>query len=388
MSRYLFVVPPLAGHVSPANGVASELQRRGHEVAWVAHEAVVGSLLGPGAKVYPAGDGFLASIAEHLPERERLRGPAALPFLWERVLVPLARDMADPVRVAVDDFGPGVVVADQQAFAGGLVAAERGLPWAVSASTSADLGGSPAMLPKVGEWMRRQITGLCEELWGSADDGFDPRYSPYLMLVYSTPAFVGELADEGRPLAFVGPVLPEPARVPEPFPWDWLDGHEANVLVTLGTVSSDVGERFLRRAVDAVSGKRYGVVMVGPERLQEGAGSNVLVRERVPQLDLLPRLDAVVCHGGHNTTVEALAAGLPLVCAPIRDDQPIVAAQVVQAGVGLRIGFGRARAADISAALETVLDDPSFRDSAGRIAETFRDAGGASAAADHLETLG
>ena len=63
----------------------------------------------------------------------------------------------------------------------------------------------------------------------------------------------------------------------------------------------------------------------------------------VPQLALLPHVDAVVCHGGHNTTCEALAHGLPLVIAPIKDDQPIVAEQVVAAGAGLRVKFGRVR---------------------------------------------
>lgn len=388
MARYLFVVPPLVGHVNPASAVATELESRGHEVAWVAHASLVGELLGPSARIYPAGDGFVAGVTEHLPERRHLRGPAALTFLWERVLLPLARHMAGPVRVAVDDFEPDLVVADQQAFAGSIVAAERGLPWAVSAATTADLGRPVALLPKIGEWMQRHVEDLCVELGaaGLGADGFDPRYSPHLMLVYSVPGLVGEAVGAELPVEFVGPVVREDLT-PTPFPWEWLDRHDVNLYVSLGTVSFDVGEGFLRRAVEAVADRPYGAVVIGPAAWQDAAPANVLMREWVPQVELLPHIDAVVCHAGHNTSVGALTAGVPVVCAPIRDDQPIIAAQVVHAGAGVRIGFSRARPDEIAAAVQTVLDEPSYRQSAGRIADALRTAGGAPAAADHLEAL-
>lgn len=34
MSGFLFVVPPLVGHINPTVGVAAELAARGHRVAW------------------------------------------------------------------------------------------------------------------------------------------------------------------------------------------------------------------------------------------------------------------------------------------------------------------------------------------------------------------
>src|SRR5258708_39339031 len=98
----------------------------------------------------------------------------------------------------------------------------------------------------------------------------------------------------------------------------------------------------------------------------ETTAPNVLVRSRVPQLELLPQLDAVVCHAGHNTVCEALAHGIPLVVAPIRDDQPIVAQQVVDAGAGIRLKYGRANSDEIVAALVTILETASYRQAALR----------------------
>jgi UDP:flavonoid glycosyltransferase YjiC (YdhE family) len=102
---------------------------------------------------------------------------------------------------------------------------------------------------------------------------------------------------------------------------------------------------------------------------------------------VLREVDAVVCHGGHNTVCEALARGLPLVIAPIKDDQPIVADQVVAAGAGVRVKFGRVQPAELAAAVRRVLDEPSFRTAAAAVQASFTAAGGAAAAATALEEL-
>lgn len=128
--------------------------------------------------------------------------------------------------------------------------------------------------------------------------------------------------------------------------------------------------------------------MVDPGRTLGAVPPGVIVRPHVPQLDLLARADAVVCHAGHNTVCETLWHGLPLVLAPIRDDQPIVAGQVVDAGAGVRVRFRRVDAARLGAAIETVLDDAGgHRAVAESIGRSLRAAGGRSAAADHLERI-
>jgi UDP:flavonoid glycosyltransferase YjiC (YdhE family) len=98
-------------------------------------------------------------------------------------------------------------------------------------------------------------------------------------------------------------------------------------------------------------------------------------------------MDAVVSHAGSNTVAEALAYGLPQVVAPIRDGQPVVAQHLEATGAAIRVRFARLRATELRAAVTTVLDDPSYRTAAERIRRSFAAAGGASAAADHLEML-
>jgi UDP:flavonoid glycosyltransferase YjiC (YdhE family) len=58
-------------------------------------------------------------------------------------------------------------------------------------------------------------------------------------------------------------------------------------------------------------------------------------------------MSAVVCHGGHNTVCEAFAHGVPLVVTPIRDDQPIIARQVADAGAGIQLHLAGLRATEM-----------------------------------------
>jgi UDP:flavonoid glycosyltransferase YjiC (YdhE family) len=171
------------------------------------------------------------------------------------------------------------------------------------------------------------------------------------------------------------------------FPWDWLDRFDDHVYVSLGTLSQGIGDRFLGAVLEAVAGKPYGVVMIGAGATLPPPPDNVLLCDFVPQLTLVPRMKAVLCHGGHNTTVGTLAEGIPLIVAPIRDDQPIIADMVAKSGAGVRLNFVRAKAPAIADAFDAVLYNPAYREAAQRIARSFEAGGGAPAAADQVEKL-
>ncbi|MBV8542761.1 MAG: glycosyltransferase family 1 protein [Pseudonocardiales bacterium] len=387
MSRFLFVVPPLVGHIMPTVAIGRELADRGNQVAWAGHAETVGPLLPPGARLLPVAADFGGETLAQLRRRSLgLRGAAAFRFLWADFLIPLAVSMLPGVAAAVDEFRPDVLVADQQAPAGALVARRRGLPWATSATTSAELTDQFSTMPQLGGWARQRLTELQAEV--GVSDPIDLRFSDQLVLAFSTPTLVGPIGDLPGHWVFVGPAIGTRTGGTG-FPWDWLCRDRQHVLVSLGTVNQEVGRRFFATAVQAVAplADRLQAIVVAPSDLVETVPEHVLVREFVPQLDLLPHLDAVVCHGGHNTVCEALAHGVPLVVAPIRDDQPVIAGQVVNAGAGIRVHFGRVGVTELRDAITTVLDDPSYRAAARRVQTSFTTAGGAAAAADHLEKL-
>ncbi|WP_242906305.1 glycosyltransferase [Actinomadura terrae] len=380
--RFLFAVPPLTGHVEPTVAVAAELVRRGHKVAWTGHRTTLEPLLRAGSKIFTSVDpGFGDRLPALREARLRMRGAAAFRFLWEEFVVPLGHAMTPGVGTAIDRFRADIVVADRLVLAAPVAARLRELPWATSAATSAGLARPLAGLPQIEGWVRDQI-GAFHRAHG-VESPPDPRFSDRLVLVFSTSALVGGSSPFPGHFAFVGPALGRPA--PTDFPWEWLDGRPT-VLFSLGTGHGPSGERFSEVAADAVRGLDVQAVIAGPVRLAD-VPDNVLVREHVPQRKLLERLSVVVCHGGHDTVCESLAHGLPLVIAPIRDDQPVIARQVAASGAGVPVRFARVRADELRAALETVLADGPHRAAARRVRDSLAAAGGAAEAADRLEDL-
>ena len=405
MATMMFVVPPLAGHLNPATAVAGELAARGHRVVLVAHSGLVTQApAGVELLELPVDPAGAAARAEGEAAAQRLRGVAALRFLWRDFLIPLGASMIDAVDEAMEKVRPDVLVADQQAIAASVVARRRGVPLAVLATTPAEFDDPYAGLDRVGVWVADQLRAFQAEHGlptGEAAAGqetpSDPRFAGELILVCSVPGLLA--APPPPPARCVGSVTgPRPG---EEFPWSWLDGDRPTVLISLGTVTRDAGRRFLRAAAEAAvtlaaerrraARRAPRAVLVAPpgtaDDLAATAPDDLLVRPRVPQLALLPHLSAVVCHAGNNTVCESLAHGLPLVVAPVRDDQPIIARQVERAGAGVRVPFARAGAREIATALASVLDDPGPRSAAAALREQFAAAGGAAAAATCVAEL-
>ena len=390
MASFLFVVPPLTGHVNPTVSVAAELRAAGHEVAWVGHPTVVRALLPAGATFNALDDRIPQKLHEEMVAKSRsARGLAALKFLWEDFLVPLGRAMVPGVAEVVERERPDVLVVDQQALAGGVVARRARLPWATLSTTSAAVAPDAYDdLPKVEAWVEDQLAAFQKALGLAPLPGPGHNCSPHAVVVFSTPTLVGDVARLPERFHFVGPSFRDRPADGD-FPWAWLDGDaRPNVLVSLGTVNAERGARFFRAVTEGLGGRALRVVLVAPpELVAEPVPDNVLVRPWVPQVALLERMAAVVCHAGHNTVAETLAHGLPLVVAPIRDDQPVVAKQVARAGAGLRLRFARTNAKALRTAVERVLAEPSFRRAAEQLRDEFASAGGAPAAARVLISL-
>jgi UDP:flavonoid glycosyltransferase YjiC (YdhE family) len=386
MSRILFVVPPLTGHINPTVAVGAELAARGHEVAWAGYPAAMGSLLPGGARVFPmTGGAFDLRPGNDRHRRRPPRGPAAMKVVWEDLILPLAHAMLPGVTQAVARFGPHIVVTDQQAIAGAVAAQQAGTVWVTSATTPGELLRPLAGLEPVEAWIHDQMAAL--QLAAGVSDPVDLRFSGRLVLVFTTAALIGDTRRFGPRFVFTGPALaPRSGREP-PFPWEWLDPARQHVLVTLGTLSGPIGPRFFRTVTDALAGLGGSVqaVLAAPPGAQ--APPHILFAGHVPQLALLPHMSAVVCHGGQNTVCEALAHGLPLVVTPIHDDQPLIARQVTAAGAGVELRIEQLRAPELRDAVRAVLDEPAYRAAAGVIRDSFAAAGGATTAADRLEML-
>jgi MGT family glycosyltransferase len=361
--------------------VGRHLLDRGHQVTWAGHPRRVRPLLFEGADLIELDDRISEEDLQALTEKSnRVRGLEGMKFLWEEFLVPLSRAMLPGVEAAVESYRPDVLVTDQQAIAGALVARSRDMPWATFTTSAAGVVETP--LPKVWAWVLNQMATLQREAGLEVVDR--PDISPHLMVVFTTEALIGE-SDFPAHYHFVGPSISK--RTQEvPFPWDSLR-NGPRILVSLGTVNPERGARFYSKLIEVMSGSKVQCILAAPEDLLEEIPENFIVQKYVPQLALLEKVDAVVCHAGQNTVSETLSHGLPLVVTPIKDDQGLIATQVAAAGAGVRVRYGRLQASELKEAITRVLEDPAYKQAALKIKASFEAAGGSQRAADLLEAL-
>jgi UDP:flavonoid glycosyltransferase YjiC (YdhE family) len=308
------------------------------------------------------------------------------------MLLPLARGTLPRLLDVMATYAPDVVIADHQALAGAFAARRLGIRFATFCTTSASIVDPLSDLPRVKEWIDLEVARL------ERDAGLEPLpspdTSPHLVVVFSTEALVGDApgksaAGEDRSwpghFRFVGPSIQDRPDS-TPFPWSEL-ADRPRIFVSLGTISAGTGTEFYEALAGGLGDLDAQVILAAHPSLVPDPPRNFIVRERVPQLTLLSHVDAVVCHAGHNTVCEALAHGLPLVVAPIRDDQPVVASQVVRAGAGVRVRDGRVSLASLRDAVLRVLREPEFRRGAARIRASFASGRRPAAAADALEAM-
>ena len=168
------------------------------------------------------------------------------------------------------------------------------------------------------------------------------------------------------------------AASPQPVP---------RILVSLSTCAFAGQRRMLQNILDAVGPLPVrATVTVGPGIDAAGlrVPDNASLHPWLDHDDVLATASLVVGHGGHSTTMRALSFGVPVIVMPANPliDQRRVGAALRHVGAGLllRKHAGPKR---IRAAIEAVLKDPRYRESAARLGEQIRAGDGAERAA-HL----
>ena len=143
------------------------------------------------------------------------------------------------------------------------------------------------------------------------------------------------------------------------------------IYVTLGTIfNMESGDLFARILGGLAELPVEVIATVGRQRDPAAFGaqpSNVRLERFIPQADVLPGCDLVVCHGGSGSVIGALAHGVPLLLFPMGADQPHNAVRCLALGVGRVLDPVHADPAAIRDATTEMLADSVYRERAQEI---------------------
>jgi len=190
-------------------------------------------------------------------------------------------------------------------------------------------------------------------------------------------------------LYYTGPFVDPAQRPAIDFPWEKLDGRPL-IYASLGTLQNQSRDKF-RMIAEACSTLDVQLVMSlggGFEQDQLGSLSGgPIVVNYAPRLELVKRSSLVITHAGLNTVLESLAQGVPLVCLPLGNDQPGVAARVRAHGAGVVVPSRSANAKRLHSAVRAVLENDSYRRASRRLQAAMAQIDGLDLAADIVEDV-
>jgi UDP:flavonoid glycosyltransferase YjiC (YdhE family) len=370
--RALFTSTRGAGHFNPLVPFARAFERGGHEVMFAGPPDLEGSAEAAGFAFWqldPPPEDELGEIWSRVPE---LPPEEANEVVVGDVFGRLNTTAHLPrMRAAFDEWRPDVVLRDPNEYSGALAAEQHGIPHArIAISLMSTEGMGLAIAAPAIDAIRR-AEGLAPD-----PDGEVLRGSPWLT-VFSRTLDEGDQPDAHR---FRDPAWGEPSHdLP-----DWWPGreHQPLVYVTFGSVAGGFPQALPAYgvALSAVADLPVRVLLTVGRDLDLDAlpatPDNVRVEPWVPQQDVLGHASAAVVHGGSGSTLGALAAGVPLVVVPLFADQPQNARRVAEVGAGLAVEPNRddipATIAPLCAAIEQVLSEPSYRESAEALAAELR----------------
>ena len=187
---------------------------------------------------------------------------------------------------------------------------------------------------------------------------------------------------------YTGPFQDEGGRAPIPFPWDKLTG-EPLIYASMGTLVNGLEHvyRSILQAARKLPATQL-VLSVGNNIRVDDLGpvpSNAIVVPKAPQVDLLKHAALCITHAGVNTTLEALAQGVPMVAIPIGFDQPGVAARIAYHGVGEFVEEADLTAKRLLQLIRTVVNNPAYREKARYFQKVIAPVQGLDLAANLIE---
>ena len=106
--------------------------------------------------------------------------------------------------------------------------------------------------------------------------------------------------------------------------------------------------------------------------------NNILLREKVPQLEVLKRADLFITHCGMNSTLETIKYGVPVLALPLNGDQPINAVRICdELKFGVRLDPDSFTDNQLNDLIDQVLSDEKFKDNIERMSKISANYNGA-----------
>lgn len=414
MSHFGILCPSAIGHLNPMCVIGRELMRRGHRVTLFGvpdvkiKVATAGlEFCEIGAEVFPLG--AIDGIYQKLGMMSSIEG---LKYTVEWLLQETKMICAEAPE-AIRAMGIDLLIVDQVTAIGGTIAEFLKLPF-VTICNALPINRETSVPPFFTSWtyqntwwarVRNQLGNslldyLTKSVWKFIVTqrqiwnlhplvDRDAGYSQLAQICQLPPGFDFPRERLSACMNYTGPFQApsgiEPVKFAgTDFPFDKLTGKPL-IYASLGTLQNQKWEIFQCIADACVDLDAQLVISLGnphqdPSEIQ--LSGKPIVVAYAPHAQLIDRSSLVITHGGMNTVIGSLSAGVPLVVIPITNEQPGIATRLVRTGAGEMVPLKQLNVDLLKQTISQVLGDVCYREKAQKMQQVIQNAGGVERAAD------
>ena len=388
MTRFVLFNVPAHGHINPTLPVVQALVQQGHEVIYYTTEEFREKIAPTGAifRPYPEPVPSSAAISEAVSDGN-LANVTRLLLRMSEHLMPFVLDELRREQ-------PAFVIHDSIALWGSMAARLLDVP-SVTSFTHFVFEGTSRKRNLHELWfMIRKALPILPEVIGIRQRlikryGRDVFQSDHLLpvrgdlnIVFTSEMLHPQSTWMDHSFHFVGPSIDTTTRPGSDLDLDYAQD-KRRVYVSLGTVhNTNIAfyEQMFRVFADypaqfiLSTGQETDLASLGP------VPGNFVVRNQVPQLDVLQNVDLFITHGGMNSIHEGLYFGVPLVMVPHQMEQVFNARVVEAQGAGVVVGdkppFGHFSDERLRLAVDHALTDAGIQQQVMSVQDALRATGG------------
>ena len=393
MKKVLFINMFGHGHVNPTIGLVKELMNRGEQVTYIAGEEFREKIEKTGAK-------FIGHKTISPPANRNLNSEDSKPPL--EAIGKLKEIIEEIIEAALNSNEKyDYIVYDSVFIIGNELGRILKIPTICSITTFAMNEKTSVFGEQFKEFGPKLQQFSNSPLYTSFVKHLQEKYcinlpnlstvidgSGMINIVYTSKYFQlsGESFDERY--KFIGPSI---ADRKEDMNFSLKpNGNKKVIYISLGTIFNNSIE-FYESCFKAFANMDVNIIMsVGKDTdisTFKSIPSNFIIRNYVPQLEILKQTDVFITHGGMNSTNEGLYFDVPLILIPQSVDQPAVANRVVELGAGIVIEKDKVTPEVLKQSVVKILSDNNFRINSEKIGKSLREAGGYKKGADEILNL-
>ncbi|HSW97888.1 MAG TPA: macrolide family glycosyltransferase [Candidatus Saccharimonadales bacterium] len=389
MKKIIFYSMPAQGHTIPTIPLAKELVKRGNKVFYYSIEEFKTKIEEAGLiyKSYDRSDYFDPILSKDVS------------FFAKKVMETTSRQ--SPILTKKAELeNADCIVHDTLAFWGKVVGKSLQIP-TVSVFTSLAYNNTIARrypmiyLPEI---MKALLGGsntlkayteyrkICWKYKIPADLSASYILTREKLNLVLTSSYFQPCADSfNNSFRFVGPPIYQ--REQDKLLLQKLDKKKKIIYVSMGTIFND-NLSFFQQCIDLFENTDYQIIMSLGHRLSEKhlakIPPNIIVRNYVPQLEILQNVDLFITHAGLNSINESLFYGVPMILIPQMYEQAFNAFRVQELGAGIFLKHNHITSEKILKSIDKIFSTPSYYKNAQKIKKTLEQAGGYNKAADEI----